>query len=64
MNKPNINAMWDYVKEHYPDARFSFWYRVGELQFWPSGKAEAEAEDVYACIIENGKFRIMMPEEI
>lgn len=64
MNKPNINAMWDYVKELYPDARFSFWYRIGELQFWPNGEAEAEGEDVYGCIVRDGKFCIMMPEEI
>lgn len=64
MNKPNINAFWDYVKECYPDARFSFWFRVGELQFWPTGEAERDGEDVYGCIMKDGKFCIMMPEEI
>lgn len=64
MDKPYINAMWDFVKERYPDARFSFWYRIGELQFWPTGKSEEEGDDVYACVVRNGKYEIMMPEEI
>lgn len=58
MNKPNINIFWDYVKERYPDARFSFWFCVGELQFWLNGEAERDGENVYSCIMKDGKFCI------
>lgn len=59
MNKPNINAMWDYVKERYPDARFDFWYRSGELHFWPTGEAEERGDYSYGCVVRDGEFTIL-----
>ena len=64
MTKPNINIYWDYVKTLYPDARFDFWYRSGELHFWPNGEAEANGESTWGCVADGDSFRIMTPDEI
>ena len=59
MNDKNINHMWMFVKEKYPDARFDFWFEVtGELIFYPTGKAEDDLRPNCSCVIENGKYTI------
>ena len=57
-DKPYINAFWEYVKEKYPDARFSFWWSIGELDFYPNGEAEASDGTQYCCIKENDEYII------
>ena len=57
-NKPNINLYWFVVREHFPDARFEFWCRAGELHFYPDGEAEARNGDVYACTRLGGEYVI------
>lgn len=64
MSKPNVNAYWDYVKSLYPDARFDFWYRNGELHFWPNGEAETNGDPTWGCVADGDSFRIMTPDEI
>jgi len=58
MNRPNVNAYWEYVKSVYPGAVFDFWYSNGELHFFPDADAERQGNGPYGCIKENGKFVI------
>ena len=53
-----MNAYWDFVKSQYPDARFDFWYSIGELHFYPDGEAEAAGGSPYGCYKEDDKFVI------
>lgn len=56
----NINHMWSFVKDEYPDARFDFWFEVtGELLFYPTGKAEKDLEPNYSCVIRDSRYVIM-----
>lgn len=65
MSKPNVNAYWDFVKSLYPDARFDFWYRNGELHFYPDGRAEERGDRVWGCVMdETGVFRILTPYDM
>lgn len=54
-SKANVNYYWGYVKEHYPDARFDFWFKWGELHFYPNAEAEYR-DEVMALLKENGKY--------
>lgn len=56
--KPNVNFYWNYVKELYPDARFSFWYSSGELHFYPNGGAEERDDPPMSCFRKNGQYVI------
>lgn len=65
--KPNVNAYWEHVKSMYPDARFNFWYSIGELHFYRDGKAEANDPDgdyVSSCFKKDGKFTIQHHSKI
>ena len=57
-NRPNINAYWQYVKEHYPDAIFDFWYHNGELHFYANKEMEQNGY-TYGCIKKDGVFQIL-----
>lgn len=59
---PNVNEYWEYVKEQYPDARFDFWYKFGELHFYADGEKEAAGVTTYACIKQGDKFIIKTEE--
>ena len=56
--KPNVNAYWEHVKSVYPFAVFDFWYRIGELHFYPDRDAMRRGDDPYGCIMEDGKYVI------
>ena len=57
--RENVNAFWDYVRDRFPDARFDFWYHVGELHFFPDGAAEKRGE-IWSCYKDsNGRFHIV-----
>lgn len=65
MKYPNINVLWQYVRGQYPDARFDFWYHVGELHFYPNGEAEKNGDPVYGAFLgEDFKPVIKMPETV
>ena len=54
MKNENVNLYWQYVQEKYPDAKFDFWYRHGELHFYPDGNSE----EIHACFKHNGEYVI------
>lgn len=45
------NVYWAFVKARYPHARFLWWYKFGELHFYPSKGAE-ERDRPMACFRE------------
>ena len=50
--------MWDFITKKYPNAVMSIYITSKwgvELQFYPNPKAH----DVYTCIIEDGKLKIL-----
>ena len=60
MNDKNINHMWMFVKEKYPDARFDYWFEeTGELIFYPTGRAEDKLSPTYCCVIRYGQYTIL-----
>ena len=59
---PNVNKFWDYVKSQFPDARFVYFYLVGELQFYPNGTLEAQGGKPYSCVKECGEYVIRSPK--
>ena len=48
--RPNVNAYWGFVRDQFPDARFDFWYRAGELHFFRDGDHERSGESPWSCI--------------
>lgn len=59
IERVNLNGLWNYVKERFPDARFCFWFSSGELIFYPDGNAEANNEREHSCFKQNGKTVIV-----
>lgn len=49
----------DYVKGIYPEMVEDWWAEYGELHFYKN-EYHALHGEVYACIKENGKFKILI----
>lgn len=46
----NVNVYWDFVVTRYPEAQFDFFYRVGELHFWPDKESKDAGAAPWGCI--------------
>jgi len=59
----NINLYWDYVTTRYPDAQFDFFYRSGELHFWPDKESKDAGNSVWGCVRKGEDLAIVTGEE-
>lgn len=55
----NVNLYWDYVITRFPEAQFDFFYRVGELHFWPDRATKDSGAPAWGCIRKEEEFVIV-----
>lgn len=60
----NVNLYWDYVTTRYPEAQFDFFYRVGELHFWPDKEAKNAGSAPWGCIRKGEDLVILTGEKL
>ena len=59
----NVNTYWGHVTNLYPEAQFDFFYRSGELHFWPDKATKEAGGAAWGCIRKGEELVIVTGTE-